>query len=118
MKFGIADTDSNGWPLVEFSDHYETAAYLKCSSIIGDYDDSSDRPGTSCVWLGAQQVDAKILCKNAHLVGLKTDKKVGWMDFPIPEDVSLQASLHLNREQAKGLIERLTEWLETGTFTN
>ena len=118
MKFGIADKDESGWPTVDFSDHYGTACFLKCSSIIGDYDDSFERPGTSCVIMGVQKVDAKVLCRDANLVGLETEKKVGWMDYPIPEQVSMHAALHLNIEQARGLVERLSEWLENGDFSN
>jgi hypothetical protein len=39
------------------------------------------------------------------------------MPYPLPEDVLLTTRMHLNETQVRGLMARLTLWLETGSLT-
>ena len=107
---------SRNFSLIEFVDHYGEKCSLECSSIIGDYDDAFARPGSSCVWLGIDKPTPKILARNARNVGVETKKTTGWVEYPIPDGVSVSARMHLNREQVSGLIKCLQEWLEEGCF--
>ena len=114
---GVAGQGPRGFPRVLFNDSYDERCILACSSIVGDYEDSMERPGTSAVWLGLQRPSAKVMARDAAKVGVKTEETVGWVDYPIPEGVMVSAEMHLNREQVAGLVKRLQEWLDAGTFS-
>jgi hypothetical protein len=115
---GVATKTSRGFPCVEFHDHYGEACTLTASSIVLNYDDAIDRPGTSALWLGVRGVKAQVLARDAARVGIATDATVGWVAYPIPPQVLVTTQMHLSREQAQGLRDRLTQWLETGEFTS
>jgi hypothetical protein len=105
-------TTDRGFQLVEFKDFYGTPCSIQQSSIW--LDDAIAGPGTSALWLGTDDVMAKVLWHDASAVGIKTSATEGWVDYPIPSEVSLRTRMHLNREQVKELIAHLTSWLETG----
>lgn len=106
-----------GFEIVNFQDRYGLACSLQQSSAIGDYEDALDRPGSSCVWLGVTDVEARILKSEAEELGIAVEGEVsGWMDYPIPEQVMLCGRMHLDRQQVSGLIARLKRWLKTGSF--
>lgn len=115
-KLGEATVTHRGFPMVEFLDCYGEKSELQCSSMIGEYDDAFERHGTSCVWLGVGDPKPQVLASEARSVGVETNKTTGWVEYPLPENVHLNARMHLNREQVKGLIDRLQEWLDTGAF--
>jgi hypothetical protein len=85
---------------------------LQASSIIGDYEDAIDRPGTSAVWLGLNQAKPIIMASDAESVGVETKETTGWVDYPIPAQVQINTRMHLNREQVRDLIGALQEWLD------
>ena len=117
MILGENSQTERGFEIVEFDDRYGTACSLQQSSMIGNYEDSLDRPGSSCVWLGVHRVEASILKADAEALGMKVEGEVsGWMDYPIPKQVLLAGRMHLDREQVRGLIKRLKRWLKTGSF--
>lgn len=103
---------NDGWPRINFVDAYDTPCYVQVSSIVGDYPDAEDRPGTSALWLGVQGVQAQVMARDAAKVGVQTEKTTGWVDFPIPPQVLITRQMHLNREQVAALRDRLTEWLD------
>jgi hypothetical protein len=114
---GLDTVCDRGFAGVLFSDSYGEECRLTQSSIIGGYKDSYQRPGTSAVWLGVKAVRPQILAKDAAKHGIAVpNPPVGWVDFPVPPEVLLSGSMHLNREQVAGLIQRLQSWLDTGTF--
>lgn len=115
-KFGVQMATRRGFPMVVFDDCYGEHCSLQCSSIIGEYEDAFERPGTSCVWLGIDCPKPWIMAKDAQKVGIETTEKTGWIEYPLPECVNLSARMHLNREQVAGLIDRLQEWLDSETF--
>jgi hypothetical protein len=116
--FGQIESSSRGFPGVVFEDAYGHDCSLQCSSVIGDYEDSFERPGTSAVWLGVNDANPQILARDAVQYGITTREITGWIPYPVPEGVLLTTRMHLNREQVRGLISRLQEWLDTGTFSN
>lgn len=115
-KLGIKASTHRGFPYIQFNDHYGERCSLQCSSMIGEYEDAFERPGSSCVWLGIDNPKPEVLASKAASVGVETSETTGWVEYPLPEDVHLSARMHLNREQVAGLISRLQEWLDSGYF--
>lgn len=113
---GVSERGPRGFPIVGFTDAYGHKSSIQASSAIGDYEDSFDRPGSSYIWLGLDDVKAQVMAVNAAKVGVTTTETNGWVDYPIPEDVSIWTRMHLNREQVAGLIVRLHQWLAQGNF--
>jgi len=114
---GEESTDSYGFPTVSFSDRDGSIGQIRMSSVIGNYADSIDRPGTSALLLGIPQPNAVVRAKHAAAVGVETEKEEGWVEYPLPEEVLVDSYLHLDREQVCGLIARLQHWLDNGNFT-
>ena len=102
--------------MVEFRDANGSACSVQASSAIGDYEGSFENPGTSFAWVGIDDPEPKVIWKDAAKLGVKTEATSGWVPYPLPPEVSVTTRMHLNREQAQGLIERLQEWLDTGKF--
>lgn len=115
-SLGVASAGARGFPCVNFEDSYGEKCVLSCSSLIGGYEDSMDRPGTSAVWLGLEKASAQVMARDAAKVGVMTSQSTGWVPYPIPEGVMVSAAMHLDREQVAGLIARLQQWLGSGTF--
>lgn len=116
QQLGTVTTNARGFATVEFTDSYGEQASITCSSQVGDYEDSYERPGTSALWLGLGKVEPKIMATDARAHGVDTQETTGWVPYPIPEAVLMNTKMHLNREQVRGLISRLEHWLEHGNF--
>lgn len=108
--------NQNGFGYIEFVDRYGNKCSLQQSSVIGDYEDSLDRPGSSMVWLGIDDPRPRILASKAREHGIDTTETVGWINFPLSDDILLSTRMHLDREQVKELISNLQKWLDTGEF--
>lgn len=117
-KLGRTRLTRNGFPEVAFRDSYEVPCRLSASTVIFDYPDALQRPGTSAVWLGVAEVKARVMAKHAMEVGVLTKETTGWVDYPLPEQVLVSGSMHLNREHVAGLVARLQEWLDKGEFSD
>lgn len=78
---------SRGFELIEFKDVNDCECSLQQSSL-AIYED----PGTSAVWLGCEK---------------NTEPHLGSCSSP---------RMHLNREQVAALVQRLNNWLSTGSF--
>jgi hypothetical protein len=115
-KLGTPRATERGFPHLEFQDQYETECSLQASSVVLDYDDSMERPGSSAVWLGVSTVKPMVMASKAASVGVSTEQTTGWVPYPVPPQVILNSRMHLNREQVAGLIERLQEWLDKGKW--
>lgn len=113
-KLGKISETSRGFSCVEFEDFYNKKCSLQCSSIVLDYDDAFDNPGSSGVWLGIDDPEPVVMAVVAAKLGVETNQTVGWVPYPIPDEVSLHTRMHLNREQVAGLIDRLQDWLDNG----
>lgn len=105
-----------GFEILEFTDANGHACSLQQSSAIGGYDDSFDRPGSSFVWLGINDASPLVMAKDAAKVGVETNETVGWVPYPVPDEVLLHTRMHLSREQAETVRDALTNWLEKGSF--
>lgn len=109
---GTVSRTVRGFSLVNFRDQYQSECSVQCSSAIGD--DNLGHPGSSFLWIGVDDPDPKIMASDAPFYGVKTEKTTGWVEYLIPEAVLLTTRMHLDREQVKGLIERLQYWLKNG----
>ena len=108
---GEIEQDSRGWEYIAFKDRYDHPCSLRVSSL-ADYAE----PGTSALWIGSDDARPQVMAREAHLVLVKTEDKVGWVPYPIPDNVSLRTRAHLSREQVEALIGHLERWLETGSI--
>lgn len=109
---------ARGFELVKFTDAYGCECSLQQSSAIGDSEEAFGKPGSSFVWLGVDQRELRVLKSQAESLGLELPpgEVSGWMPYPIPEEVVITTRMHLSREQVEGLIERLQQWLKSGSF--
>lgn len=114
---GQVGKNARGFPIVRFVDSYGVTYNVTASSVIGDYEDAYQRPGTSAVWLGVDNVEAIVMAHEAAKYGVQTKETTGWVPYPIPDGVMLKSSLHLNREQVAALVTRLQQWLADGSFS-
>lgn len=80
----IYDHTPRGFETARFTDAYEEPCSVQASSIVGEYDDALDRPGTSALWIGVDRGDG-------------TSER-----------------MHLSRDQVGGLAAMLHRWLTTG----
>lgn len=111
---------SGGFPYVRFHDEYGEKCSIQISSraAFENEDGTVDDP-LGWIWLGIDDARPQILKSKAQALGmdLPPGEVSGWMPYPIPDDVSLTTRMHLNETQVRGLIARLTLWLETGDFS-
>lgn len=54
------------------------------------------------------------MASQANDLGIKTDKKTGWIDYQLPTEVNLNTRMHLSREQVAELLPALQQFVETG----
>lgn len=112
-KLANQTSTSLGFPLVEFKDSYDEDCILEASTLA-----IYKQPGTSAIWLGIKETRAEVMCRDAEKLGIKTNQKVGWVDYPIPPQVLVKTRMHLERDKVKALINHLQTWLdsEAGQF--
>lgn len=118
--FGVDGATGRGFPLVTFSDEYGHACSIQESSrAVCENDDGTVDDPLGWIWLGIDDPNPQIMKSKALALGMKLPpgEVSGWMPYPLPDDVSINTRMHLNEMQVRGLIERLTLWLETGTLT-
>lgn len=93
-----------GFDLIEFKDSYEVECSIQKSSIATE----------DAIWLGVNDADPKILHGEAARLGIKHNETSGWVDYPIPDGVSMRTRMHLNIDQVKKLIPILQKFVKTG----
>lgn len=103
---GTFDRTQRGFGKVEFKDGYGNRCSIQQSSSAMD----------DFLWIGCDDAakTAKVMAVDAAYVGVKTDQRTGWVDFPIPEQVLIHDRMHLNRADVRKLVKRLNLWLKTG----
>lgn len=111
QKLGKKEHTHRGFEVVRFKDFNEQECSIQQSSIW--LEDCNNAVGGSALWIGVDDAKPMILAKDAIKLGLETSQQNGWIDYPIPDEVSLHTRIHVNREQVAGLIDRLTKWLKT-----
>ena len=66
------------------------------------------------VWVGLDEVKPKILRSKARQYGLEFNgPEEGWMAYPVPTDVLLSGSIHLDKDGARTLIEALVHFVNS-----
>lgn len=100
--------EGNGmFPHARFKDQKNNDCTIMISTLADD----------RCIWLGIVEVNPKIRAIHAEKNGIITEQKVGWVDFPIPDEVLLSSKMHLNMEQVKELLPLLQKFAETGEIS-
>jgi len=118
--FGVDGTTGRGFELVEFRDAYsEKCSIQESSACPCENEDGTVDDPLGWIWLGIDDAKPQILKTVARKMGMELPpgEVSGWMPYPIPDDVLLTTRMHLNETQVRGLIARLTLWLETGSLT-
>ena len=87
-----------GFALGEFIDLYGAKCSIQKSSLATD----------DAIWFGIDDPDPKILASKVMENG------TGWVKYSIPDDVSINTRMHLNREQVAELLPVLQKFVETG----
>jgi hypothetical protein len=102
------NTTQRGFRIIEFKDYYEEDCSIQKSSLADD----------DCIWLGIDNPEPRIMCKDAIKLGLRKatggEEDNGWCDFKVPEEVSFTTRMHLNREQVQFLIPILQKFVKNG----
>lgn len=99
----IKKTQRN-FPYAEFTDRYGKKCSIQLSSLADD----------RCIWLGVDNPEPKIMASVAAGYGVKTEETTGWVEYPIPEQVSINTRMHLNMEQVEMLLPILKRFAKTG----
>ena len=102
-QLGELTTTDRGFEKVEFTDSDGVKANITCSSVTG-------------LRIGLDKVEPIILASHAAELGVSTQETDGWVSYPVPDSVFLNACMHLNREQVQGLVSRLQHWLDHESF--
>lgn len=110
-SLGPVEKTSRGFEVIKFKDRDGDECKLQVSSL-ADY----EKPGISAVILGLMKADPKVMARDAHKLGIVTVEDVGWIDYPVPEEVLISTTVHLDREQVESLIHHLQAWLMTDTL--
>lgn len=103
MEKSVTD---RGFTIYNFTDCYGSSCSLQESSV-ADYE---------AVWLGIPFPMVRIMAADAlKLNRLPLGHPVeGWVDYILPDAVSIHSRMHLNREQAAQLIPLLQKFVDTG----
>lgn len=106
-------TTQRGFGKLLFLDHYNKRCSLQMSSAATD----------ECIWLGIENAEPRILTTDAIWLGLVKEEDAphnflrepcGWIEYPVPQEVSFTTRMHLTREQAKQLALKLLEFALCG----
>ena len=106
----------SGFDQVHFVDAYDDACSVECSTAIGDRDEDRNNPGSSFLWLGLDSTNPLVKASDARSVGVETTKTVGWVPYPIPDEVLLNTRMHLSRKHVAKLIGIMQHWLDHGNL--
>ncbi|MGE8049667.1 hypothetical protein ACQKPT_15365 [Pseudomonas monteilii] len=100
----VPSTTERGFTLLEFSDLYGARCNIQLSSL-AEHD---------AIWLGVESAEPQIMASKAAAFGVQTKETVGWVPYPIPDQVLLTTRMHLSREQVAALIPVLQHFAATG----
>ena len=95
IKYG---TIGRGFPLVTFKDRYDEDCSIQKSSLATE----------DAIWIGITKPKPIIMASDTQQGG------TGWVDYPIPENVSISTRMHLTRDQVKELLPILKKFVKTG----
>lgn len=96
-----------GFAMYEFKDRNGVPCSLQKSSVATE----------DCIWLGVDDAAPKVMAIHAAGLGIQTQEITGWVDYPLPKEVSLRTRMHLNQEQARALIPILQAFADGGELS-
>ena len=94
-----------------------------------EYSEFTDRNGAKCslqksslatedaIWFGVDDANPLIMAKDAKKLGIETTETVGWVPYPVPDEVLLTTRMHLSQEQVKELLPYLEHFAKTGELS-
>lgn len=85
---------NRGFGVIKFKDAYDIECSLQKSSRFAD-------EGGEAIWLGVNDAQAQILASQAAQYGVNPGPGVGWVPYPVPEEVLMHTRMHLDQEQVK-----------------
>ncbi len=106
-------TTKRGFTKLLFSDYYNKRCSLQMSSASSE----------ECIWLGIENAEPRILTTDAIKLGVIENGDAprnhygdpcGWLEYPVPQEVSFTTRMHLTREQAKQLALQLLKFALCG----
>ena len=97
---------SRGFSRTDFVDRYGAECSIQKSSLATD----------NAIWFGVNDAKPQIMASQAKQFGVETNETCGWVDYPIPEEVSLTTRMHLTQDQVKELLPILQRFAETGNL--
>lgn len=93
-----------GFRFYEFKDRNDNNCTMQKSSIATE----------NAIWLGLESASPRILHGDATALGISHNETCGWVDYPIPDSVSLNTRMHLTQEQARELGKMLLHFADSG----
>jgi len=86
---------NRGFAKHTFKDQHDNPCYIQKSSLATD----------DCIWLGLEDGNPIIMCRDAVKLGLRhvfgDERDNGWCDYLIPKEVLISTSMHLTRKMVK-----------------
>ena len=111
-----SEITDRGFELLSFKDVYNLGCSLQISSraVCENEDGSVDNP-LGWLWLGIDDAQPTIMVSDARELGLEIPEGLmnGWMPYKVPEEVLMHTRMHLGEKEVRGLVNKLTKWLET-----
>jgi hypothetical protein len=89
-----------GFGLWEFTDRSQSKCSLQDSSLATE----------PAIWFGVDDPRPQIMASKTAKGG------VGWVEYPLPEDVHMFTRMQLTQQQVKALLPILTYFAETGEY--
>lgn len=93
MEFEKSYTN-RGFELLQFYDRYDELCDIQRSSLATE----------DAIWLGIHNPNPRIMASKT------TQGGVGWVEYPIPDDVLISTRMHLTREQCVDLAYKLLKF--------
>lgn len=100
----IKSHTNRGFRYIEFEDRYDQKCSVQKSSLA--FEDA--------IWMGIEDADPKIMATDARRLGIPTKETVGWIPYPVPDEVLLSTRMHLTRDQVAELLPILQHFVDTG----
>lgn len=98
---------NRGFDLIEFKDLYQIECSIQKSSLADD----------QAIWIGVNDADPKIMASMASGYGVRTSQTTGWVNYPLPDAVTFNTRMHLNRKQVAKLLPILQHFAATGEIS-
>ena len=93
-----------GFRIYEFEDRNNHKCTIQKSSIATE----------QAIWLGLESASPMLLHGDATKLGIEHNENSGWVEYPIPDEVSLNTRMHLTQEQARELGKMLLHFADSG----